>query len=103
MDEFISKEAIRNALYEADAITMNGVAIINQFSAANVKPVVRGEWRNMQGETVPLDEEGRVRGGVLCTVCGDYLEGSGAYRVRGIFCPNCGVDMRKEENDEQKC
>ena len=38
---YIEREALRDALYEADAITMKGVAIINQFPAADVAPAVR--------------------------------------------------------------
>lgn len=41
MAEYIDREALRDALYEADAITMRGVAICNQFPAADVVPVVR--------------------------------------------------------------
>ena len=41
MAEYIEREALRNALYEADAITMSGVKIINQFPAADVVEVVR--------------------------------------------------------------
>ena len=38
--EYIYKEDIRNKLYDADAITMYGVAIINDFPAADVREVV---------------------------------------------------------------
>ena len=41
MPEYIEREAVRNALYDADAITMKGVAILNQFPAADVVAVVR--------------------------------------------------------------
>lgn len=34
-------DALRNALYEADAITMKGVAIINKFPTIDAVPVVR--------------------------------------------------------------
>ena len=40
MKEYIEREAIRNTLYEADAITMDGVKILNQFPAADVVEVV---------------------------------------------------------------
>ena len=40
MAEYIEREALRDALYDADAITMNGVKILNQFPAADVAPVV---------------------------------------------------------------
>lgn len=41
MTEYIDREALRNALYEADAITMKGVEIINNFPAVDVVEVVR--------------------------------------------------------------
>ena len=41
MAEYIEREALRDALYDADAITMSGVKILNQFPAANVAPVRR--------------------------------------------------------------
>ncbi len=42
MAEYIDREAVRNALYEADAITMHGVEILNQYPAADV--VERPRW-----------------------------------------------------------
>ena len=41
MNEYIEREAVRNELYDADAITMSGVAILNTFPAADVVEVVR--------------------------------------------------------------
>ena len=41
MAEYIDREEVRNALYDADAITMEGVRILNQFPAADVVEVVR--------------------------------------------------------------
>ena len=41
MAEYIEREALRDALYDADAITMQGVKILNQFPTADVVPVVR--------------------------------------------------------------
>lgn len=41
MAEYIEREAVRDALYDADAITMKGIAIINSFPAADVVEVVR--------------------------------------------------------------
>ena len=41
MAKYIDMEAARNSLYEADAITMNGVAMLNNFPAADVVEVVR--------------------------------------------------------------
>lgn len=45
MAEYIDREAARNALYEADAITMKGVEIINSFPVADVVEVeTLKEW-----------------------------------------------------------
>lgn len=39
----IYMEDVRNALYDADAITMKGVAILNNFPSADVVEVKHGE------------------------------------------------------------
>ena len=44
MDDYIKREALRDALYDADAITMNGVKILNQFPSSDVEPVRHGRW-----------------------------------------------------------
>ena len=41
MADLIDRKELRDALYEADAVTMQGVKIINQFPAVNAAPVVR--------------------------------------------------------------
>lgn len=41
--EVYNEIALRNALYDADAVTMQGVKIINQFSAVDAVEVVRCE------------------------------------------------------------
>ena len=41
MAALIGRKELRDALYEADAVTMQGVKIINQFPAVNAAPVVR--------------------------------------------------------------
>ena len=39
--EYIDREAVRNLLYDEDAITMEGVKIINAFPTSDVVEVVR--------------------------------------------------------------
>ena len=41
MADLIDRKELRDALYEADAVTMQGVKIINQFPAVNAVPVIR--------------------------------------------------------------
>ena len=50
MDDYIKREALRDALYDADAITMNGVKILNQFPSSDVAPVRHGQWIMGTGE-----------------------------------------------------
>ncbi len=56
--------------------------------AANVRPVVQGEWRRT---TVNLS---------ACSACGNCVltDRTGGY----FFCPKCGADMRKEPPEEEK-
>ena len=41
MEEYLEREAVRKALYEADEITFDGLDIIDNYPAADVQPVVR--------------------------------------------------------------
>lgn len=85
MAEYIDKEALRDALYDADAITMNGVKILNQFPSADVAPVKHGRWGSNGIPDSVLS---------ACSVCGF---GCGAYSFQ--YCPNCGAKMDGECGD----
>ena len=101
MSEYIEREALRDALYEADAITMKGIAIINQFTAADVAPVVHGEWLNFTGDFSTAE----------CDQCGELYEVSpdekpcedyfNAFKQFYKFCPNCGAKIGKETNNDR--
>lgn len=84
MDDYIKREALRDALYDADAITMNGVKILNQFPSSDVAPVRHGRWKC----TKP------------CPVCGeDRFKGLDAdiwADWEPPYCPNCGAKMDGE-------
>ncbi|MBQ5757013.1 MAG: hypothetical protein IIV93_00705 [Clostridia bacterium] len=71
---------------------------IRKIHAADVRPVVRGEWyngdRNEGAQKTKLNQDGTVTDTAYCSVCGDWLGASDEYAVRGRFCPNCGADMR---------
>ena len=60
MDDYIKREALRDALYDADAITMNGVKILNQFPAADVEPVRHGQWEKRGKKYTALSVAKRV-------------------------------------------
>ena len=81
MDDYIKREALRDALYDADAITMNGVKILNQFPAADVEPVNHGRWVQQ-----PLNGTHIWR----CSKCETI--GSPQWK----YCPKCGSKMDGE-------
>ena len=86
MYEYIERKEIRDALYDADAITMSGVKILNQFPAADVAPVRHGRW---------VDNH--------CTACGMMPMGDEMWKNLGFepplferfmdYCPSCGAKM----------
>ena len=78
MDEYIERKALRDALYDADAITMNGVKILNQFPSSDVASVKRGRWLCVDTDTEQF---------FLCNRCKkkEYWESR--------YCPNCGAMM----------
>lgn len=81
--EYVERTALRDALYDADAITMNGVKILNQFPAADVAPVVHGRWEHVYQSFRFGEFEDVFR----CSACG------GETHHEYEFCPVCGAKM----------
>ena len=81
MDDYIKREALRDALYDADAITMNGVKILNQFPSSDVEPVKHGRWIHK----IALGEHAW-----FCSECESI--GSPAWKR----CPMCETKMDGE-------
>ena len=78
MSEYIERKALRDTLYDADAITMSGVKILNQFPGAEGAPVRHGRWIASHDEFC------------ACSIC--------KYPVylmwdQTNYCPNCGAKM----------
>ena len=61
---------------------MDVLDAVEDFPAADVRPVVRGKW--VQGDMPTY-------GGYKCSVCG-----ANTVQYKAYFCPNCGADMREE-------
>ena len=87
MAEYIEREALRDALYDADAITMNGVKILNQFPPSDVEPVKHGRWER--------DEWGSyLRRCSVCKKSPVYKDERGnSIAVYADVCINCGAKM----------
>ena len=82
MTEYINREAIRDALYDADAITMEGVKILNQFPPSDVEPVRHAQW---------IEQEKYTFGTMYdCSICGNRILDNGHS---WNYCPNCGAKM----------
>lgn len=88
---FVEREALRDALYDADAVTMRGVSIINRFPAADARPVVYGHWITEE----EAEELGDYSLRDACSVCHhcdwDCTESEGF-----TFCPACGAVMKRK-------
>ena len=80
----------------------NALEAFNEIPAADVRSVVRGEWE----KTEDFDEYGGGRYVEwTCSECFYKVKGDWAVRDSHIdekprenFCPNCGADMREEED-----
>jgi len=74
---------------------------IYSMGKADVRPVVRGKWE--------LDNDGLP----VCSVCGEIALQrvfvkvpqliNDTRMVKSNFCPDCGADLRKEDEDAGRC
>ena len=71
------------------------IAALRPVSREQVEKI-RGEWIDIDGETVPVDKYGQTLGWAECSACGQYLTASDEYPCTGHFCPNCGAPMTDE-------
>ena len=84
MTEYIERKALRDTLYDADAITMSGVKILNQLPGADVAPVRHGRWVSVPHKLARV-----------CSVCNR----DEPYKFADIdadvydYCPSCGAKM----------
>ena len=92
MADYIKRQAVLDAIPHAekdDKISLFGavadfIMLVSEIPAADVAPVVHGQWVN----------------GCQCSVCGDR---HGPYNSRHKpfynYCPNCGAKMDEVKDD----
>ena len=95
MAEYIEREAFLDAIermkpYHQDADDI--AEMLQNFPAADVRPVVRGKWNRTDAYPHRL----------YCSVCyKTYLKNDELlerWEFPLNFCPNCGADMREEQD-----
>jgi hypothetical protein len=80
------------------AAYITAISEIAEIPAADVRPVVRGTWRQTGGK---FSRHKTIDRRILtCSVCGNFLcmEGVNAGRGDANSCPNCG-DLMKEDRE----
>ena len=79
------------------------VETIKAIPAADVRPVVRGKWEDVEvtyvadKTTLPFERISSMR----CNQCNRYhteIYYYGNPTEMAHFCPNCGADMREEQD-----
>lgn len=83
------REHIQRYLSNRNRTTTELMAGLYLIPPADVKPVVRGEWKT------------DANGWYFCSECGHEMFFTGTYDEEQRFCYYCGADMRKEANDER--
>lgn len=94
MAEYIEREAAIDAVKQNVPYAYHAVAITlaSMIPAADVKPIVRGEWKP---SAMIMSGTGSVwrTHGVACSVCNSF------YLEETNYCPNCGANMRGDNDD----
>lgn len=80
--QYVDRFRLRDKLYQEDAITMKGVAILNNFPAADVVEARHGSWA----------WDRRVEA-YRCSSCRKHNADRTAY------CPNCGAKLKGEKDN----
>ena len=103
MAEYIEREAVLEFV-EPDARPFLAERI-KSIPAADVRPVVRGKWEDVNVR----DYSTNINGGLplnvasmCCSVCKRWhneVYHYGNPTEMAHFCPNCGADMRAEEGE----
>lgn len=110
MSDLISKRALEDAMYHEAFETDTDMQrwdsgcwiryklfenVIENLPAAQPERK-KGMWIDEKGEPVGWHKlfKSCPAAWCKCSECGDWLEASDEYHVKGNFCPNCGAMMK---------
>lgn len=89
MAEYIKREdaeeVVTHFMHSGGFSVADFIYAISKIPAADVRPVVRGEWEWEMYQYTPY-----------CSICGGRGFPGPANGKKYNFCPNCGSDMREE-------
>lgn len=94
MAEYIEREEIMNRLFTEYATDSKAdvFELIRSIPAADVQPVRRGRWIELPKALNPNENPCK------CSNCEHVLSFMNYY-PKSNYCPNCGANMRGDEND----
>ena len=77
--------------------------MIDTQPTADVRENVKGMWVKVVDRTEMYDKEGVKTWGMLfqCNQCGFVLNAIEGHTGQYNFCPNCGADMRGDNNGKR--
>lgn len=97
MSEYVDRKKVILAVRHAWAKGLEPTQYIEQIPAADVAPVVHGQWLNFYGDFTVAE----------CDQCASQFEVTFDSEANGAlwdgfkqfyeYCPNCGAKMDKEE------
>ena len=79
--------------FTRDEMLLNFQQYVDWQPAADVEPVVRGEWERFEEQ-----EFFTIYDGLKCSICGSKYNPESAKNYK--FCPNCGAHMERSESGE---
>ena len=94
-DEYISREAALMKLMQ-DGCSAKNLQSISDMPAADVAPVVHGEW-------LRSDDDWNSLTTIQCSICGEewYFETDDDVSLLNYkHCPNCGARMDEHNESE---
>ena len=94
MDDLVSREAVKKWLERWDGYVDMDIIRRMQYRVIDIPPT---QPERMRGRWVPVTNG---RGGYECDQCHNYAPSyQDGVEWLSDFCPNCGADMRGEQDE----
>lgn len=88
MPEYIEREKALEITKRTSGDYATAFSEIRQLPAADVVPVVHGEWKKLKGMAPP-----EYHGKHICSECGRIAGSWGYHELLTNYCPYCGAKM----------